>query len=456
MTHSDYTLSHLQQGSPRIGAILVVVCCIFSLFAGTKEVFEKEKINILGKKYSISNDYIFAVGKIKSRTNNRESGYTMARHEAISNIIMALESRVIWPENMSAKFRRIVWKEYLKCQPFQLSAEQLSVIYRNAEEGRYTVVIAIPEKNIRAFIPSYTSIRSTLLNPKNYRSGKLRIAVCMELNGEPIPNEMLSAFALKLAQEYGPNVAQIVLGKNAFSFETREFSNLSGKNSDNLLKLLETTPYAPEICWNLSKNLTQEGFNVTAAIFLARGAVAKNYQPESAAKCLFALPPKNRNIHFIGTPKDLKQPKVNFQEKKLLFLNTVAGQLPIGVTELPSDQEFQKANLAFSAGQLEEAYAGYAASAARFLSFDACNMAGNAGRRIGKFPESIAFLLQAAAIKPDTAYPWIHLAWIYCKQHSPKEMQICIEKAESMKLDSWSQQQLGLLKNEIEMLVKQK
>lgn len=83
-------------------------------------------------------------------------------------------------------------------------------------------------------------------------------------------------------------------------------------------------------------------------------------------------------------------------------------------------------------------------------------MAGNAGRRIGKFPESIAFLLQAAAIKPDTAYPWIHLAWIYCKQHSPKEMQICIEKAESMKLDSWSQQQLGLLKNEIEMLVKQK
>ncbi len=119
--------------------------------------------------------------------------------------------------------------------------------------------------------------------------------------------------------------------------------------------------------------------------------------------------------------------------------------LPIGLDETPADQNFVLGQTAFSRNNLTEAYKSYVDSAADRITFQACNMAGNAGRRISKIHEATAMLLQATVANPQSVYPWVHLAWIYDMQKLGDQKQYCIEKIKTYKLDKWSSQQLGLL-----------
>lgn len=137
--------------------------------------------------------------------------------------------------------------------------------------------------------------------------------------------------------------------------------------------------------------------------------------------------------------------KVNFTTPELEFLNEYAGELPIGVPEEPADAEFVAGEAAFASNRLSEAFAHYTKSVEREVTFAGCNMAGNAGRRIGQDHPSVALLLQAAVADPGIAYPWIHLAWIYRKLGLTEQYQYCIDKIKTYQLDQWSRQQLDLL-----------
>ena len=118
----------------------------------------------------------------------------------------------------------------------------------------------------------------------------------------------------------------------------------------------------------------------------------------------------------------------SFDSDFLAFLNFYAGMLPVGLDESPMDQNYLLGQNAFSRNNLPEAYKFYVDSVSEKITFQACNMAGNAGRRIGRIYEATAMLLQATVARPQSVYPWVHLAWIYDIQKLNRQKQYCIEK----------------------------
>lgn len=410
-------------------------------------VFENNKKNILASKSFVTDGYIFATGKMLSKSSNREVGFSKAKLEAVSNIVYFLESKVDWPENISPVLRKRVWSEYLKCVPVELSIQKSNIMYRKASGEQYTIVIAIPEKNVSVIPPAFSAIRETLLSPASYQSGKINISVCIELCNGNITASLQEAYANKLGREYGKNVKQMLLSKNAFSFICREQTEIANKSVHDLLILLNTSPYDPELCYSIGMALEKDGFSGTAGIFFTQGSIAKEYSPEYAKKCkdktnvdAIKKMPVLPAMLFIASAGN-----ANFSDPRLDFLNYYAGMLPVGVADKAEDNDFNIAQNAFSRNQLNMAYEHYTKSVVSKVTFESCNMAGNAGRRIGNDHEAVALLLQATIADPTIVYPWVHLAWIYRKLNLKEQEQFCIQKIKTYKLDDWSSKQLKLL-----------
>ena len=410
-------------------------------------VFENNKKNILASKSFVTDGYIFVTGKMLSKSSNREVGFSKAKLEAVSNIVYFLESKVDWPENISPVLRKRVWREYLKCVPVELNIQNSNIIYRKASGEQYTIVIAIPEKNVSVVPTAFSTIKETLLSPASYQSGKINISVCIELCNGNIPASLQEAYADKLGRKYGKNVKQMLLSKNAFSFTCREQTEIANKSVHDLLILLNTSPYDPELCYSIGMALEKDGFSGTAGIFFTQGSIAKEYSPEYAKKCrdktnvaaIKKLPVLPAML-FIASAGN-----ANFSDPRLDFLNYYAGMLPVGVADKAEDNDFNIARNAFSRNQLNMAYEHYTKSVASKVTFESCNMAGNAGRRIGNDHEAVALLLQATIADPTIVYPWVHLAWIYRKLNLEEQEQFCIQKIKTYKLDDWSSKQLKLL-----------
>ena len=438
------------------GRRLLLSGAIFFLLSGSaplldakecSRVFEENKEKILSSENYVAEGCVFATGKMISRSGNREIGYSKAKLDAISNVISFLEAKVDWPKKIPAGLRKRIWAEYLKCVPVEMTLHRGEVVYRNADRDRYTVVLAVPEKNILSAPPSFSEIRRTLALPENYRSGKLNLSICLELCSDEIPPSLLEAYAIKLGKEYGENVRQMLLGRNAYSFHIRREESPADRTLPELLQLLNLSPYDPELCFLIGNALEKDGLRRAAQIFFARGATPWRYLPEYAERCRKKIPSRMiKNMPEL--PEMLFEAsvgKVNFTTPELEFLNEYAGELPIGVPEEPADAEFVAGEAAFASNRLSEAFAHYTKSVEREVTFAGCNMAGNAGRRIGQDHPSVALLLQAAVADPGIAYPWIHLAWIYRKLGLMEQYQYCIDKIKTYQLDQWSRQQLDLL-----------
>lgn len=411
-------------------------------------VFEKNKTEILNQKASVYNSYVFGVGKISSNTKNRNVGLDQAKIAALANLSYYIGTKVDWPDAISRELREKIWTEYLKCVTFDFSVKKDELLFQASDKNNYIAVIGIPEKDIIAVIPVFDVIRRTLLTKANYDSGKIRISVCLELCDQDSQEEILTAYSKKMQQEYGVNVANIILGKNALSFLCRDDIDLSKYPIHELLTMLEKSPYDPEICYYIGIQMEQDGLLRNAHLFWERGCTASLYDSVYSQKCLSKIKNTKTVKNYPVLSEMLFLPasgNVNFDNPYLEFLNYYAGMLPVGSAEEPVDNAFSVGQSAFANNQLETAYSSYLNSVANKITFQACNMAGNAGRRIGREYESIALLLQATAIDPQAVYPWIHLAWIYHNLNLAPQKEFCIEKIKSYKLDQWSSQQLDLL-----------
>ncbi len=421
---------------------------IHNLIASPVQIFENHKKNILSKNYIIYNDYIFVVGKIQSDHKKIQIGTNKATLEALSNIAYYYADTVKFPKQFNDLKLDII-REYLKTLKLEFSINRQNIVYQNIDNGKFTIVIAIHknkvffnEKNL-----SFEQIQKTLLSPKIYKSGKIKLTVCLEICENTISNDLLQTFADKMEVEYGKNIKQLILNKNAFTFQEIDSNNLQNLSEANLFNLLNKAPYDSEICFIIGKKLQQKGYKKTAQIFWSRGTAAPNYKPNFAKKCLKNLEKNYKCKQFISIPALLRNANYGTSNfvGELKFLNNYAGILPIGVNLKPQDKNFIAGEKAFKNNLLQEAYDNYVKSATTQLTFEACNMAGNAGRRIGNEHEAIALLLQATIADPTIVYPWVHLAWTYRKLNLKEQEQFCIQKIKNYKLDDWSSKQLKLL-----------
>ena len=439
-------------GMPLPGAFLALLSLFLltmSAFAGEpEELFEKNRDAVLQNKFFVADEYVFATGKTVSRST---SGYDKARLFARESLTSYVQSFVDWPEAIDDPLRRMIWDEFAKTTAVEMNFQGATDVFKQKDGDRYTVVICVPKDKISTKKYSFETIRKTLLDPAAYQSGAIRISVCIELGDDAIAPDMFEAFAQKTEKEYGENVGRVIRGKNALSFRLCNEGDLSGKKASELLALLNESPYDPEICYYLGMKLKNDRFPKTANIFFNRGTVAAAFNPEFAGKCGKEITRQLPKKELLPFPETLFAPfkgNIAFDNDKLAFLNICPGLLPVGTEDEPSDRDYVAAKNSFSNNELEDAFAGFCASAAAKMTFSACNMAGNAGRRIEHKDESAALLLQASTISPSSPYPWVHLAWIYREKGLKDQMAYCVEKIKSLKQDKWTSGQLILLESE--------
>ncbi len=139
--------------------------------------------------------------------------------------------------------------------------------------------------------------------------------------------------------------------------------------------------------------------------------------------------------------------KAAFETPRLSALPRLAGRYPIGTADVPTDADWTQGLEAYRQGDLQAAYKRFLASAERVYTFDALNMAGNVARRLGKHPEAAALLLHATYLKPDSPYPWVHLAFVAKAEGNVKLAEQCCEQAlERGPEDAWVVEQIAALR----------
>lgn len=116
----------------------------------------------------------------------------------------------------------------------------------------------------------------------------------------------------------------------------------------------------------------------------------------------------------------------------------------------PTDGNYQRATEAFAKGDLDTAYANALASAERAYTFDALNLAANAGRRLGKNPEAAVLALAAADLAPESPYPWVHLAFVALAEDKDDLCAVCCDRAASLgQRDAWVIDQVKELRGKL-------
>ena len=290
--------------------------------------------------------------------------------------------------------------------------------------------MAYPEEFVTGEVPDFETIKTTLLDLENYLKKPVQLSVCLELQKENIPSEMLTAYALRMGEQYGRNVGLVVAGKSVDSFSVPK-AGIADLGLKELFLALDKSPYESEICYRIGEKLDEMEMPVSAKLFYSRGMISKG--AEYFGKCSEKLGEDNpfpNEIEMPEVPWELfaKYQNEGFEDESLQFLKKYAGKIPIGMNKAPAEVGYYKMGMtAYNDNRLSLAYELFKASASKQLTFDACNMAGNVGRRIGKTEEAIAFLLQAAAINPAKAYPWVHLAIIFDQNDDVELKDFCIQ-----------------------------
>ena len=366
--------------------LCILPLLLAGLLAAGDAYFDAHQTEILASPCHASPTHLYCCGRATLRgTSVASVGFSKARLIAQAQVFDYLSARVVWSDTIPKTARKAVWREYLKTTNYEVILRQATVVHKARENGEFIVVCAIPKTGIIAETPSGEAIRSTLLAPSVYNSGPVRIAVCLELSAPQIPREMLQAFYAKVARDYTSDVAAMLRRQPVAAFQIPPEQDWSKVPRKALLQQLCKSPYAPELCLELGNRLQKEGLTIAARMLWQAGSYLPVLHPEAAEQCAAALPEAERRPAFASpVPAPLLQnPLAEFDAPSLQILSLAPGALPVGNTLAPQDQDFLQGQADFGKSRLEEAFQHFLASAARSITFDALNWAGNAGRRCG-------------------------------------------------------------------------
>ena len=156
-----------------------------------------------------------------------------------------------------------------------------------------------------------------------------------------------------------------------------------------------------------------------------------------------------------STPPSVFYPEWNefisgpLSSKMAYAIRRILGSYPLCACISPKDRAYKAGIHDFFNGKLHSAYDNFLLSLESDISYDALNMIGNVGRRIGKERDAVVFLLHAVYVNPNAPYPWVHLAHIARMLGNETLKEACCQKAEKLATDRWSKSQLELLRKQL-------
>jgi len=430
-----------------------------------KNIFSENKGQILKSQSVEISGVIFIVGKATSKATSRTFGFSKARTSAYGKTHLALLNRVKWPNSIQNNLREKILKDYFNLVGSSVIVKRTQKVYSHRSNNLYTVVLALKFSDVQISAPTFKLIKDTLLAERNHLKPMVRMSVVLELAEANYTPAMLQAYSQRLSKEYGENVGCVVRGVFADRFSLDIAHKLPRLKLEDcslqeLFQLLNQVPYHPQLCWEIANRLEHAGMNYNAKLFKARGGVIPELAQKFASKCQKGKP----NEIFSQKPAttvDFKHfesfmSKVVFTEPNLKLFARIAGRVPAGNKETPTDKYYESGRREYSANNIGKAYSEFKKSVILNLSFDGCNMAGNVARRLNKPYDAIPFLLQALAIDGQKDYPWIHLGHAFIQLQNVGMLVYCIENAERCKqTSSWSQNQIRILKQKLEKMRKE-
>lgn len=417
----------------------------WEMAASPHELFKSNSKKILANDAIVISDYVFLTGQAQSNSSDQQIGFRKAQLNAYGKLPSYLSGKINYPKSIPERLRPQIFEEYLKLTSLKSSLETGEIVHRNCTENRYTVAVAVPQVKIYAELPSYEQIYSALLSPQGISNPAVRISILLEICERP--QDLLSEFARRIQRDYGDNVGAMFSNSITPGFKISSIGKIEKKDYtiNELFALLNEVPYHPQLCYELGIKLEADGLPRNAQLLWTCGSISPGLSKEYADKCRRKLPKKP--LFSFANPIGLDLiPFKKYLAQSVPPLNDLAGKIP-GGKAAATDADYQAGLNAFQANNLPDAYEYFCKSISENVSFDACNMAGNTARRIGKCHEAVALLLQAAAIDLQSPYPWVNLALTFDILQKNDMTDYCIKQAEKRHLDDWSKQQIKHLKS---------
>lgn len=443
------------------GCLLLVCLSISAVAATPEDVFNDNKERIVQSKISVINDFVFSVGRVESQSLTQEISFSKAKLIAYGNLPIYVVNKIKWPVAFQSSLRQKIFEEYLKTKPTKLFIEGATTVFSNRSGNNYMIVIAVLKQNIAMEIPDYEQIYTELANKINIKNKAIKPSVIMEIAPESTLKYLLDELSLRISTDYGTSSGDVTADIFASNFildtsnKINQLVTLDHLLLTDLYSLLNEVPYHPMVCFAIGEKLSSSDMPINAQLLWSRGTVAPELSPKFAELCNKKLKspiifPNKPLIKLNLTPFKVFLGKAKYDEVSLNILNQAGGRIPAGNKNTPIDENYKSGMQDYNNNNLISAYSNFCKSVAKNLSFDACNMAGNAARRINKPYEGIPLLLQAVAIDDNKANPWINLAFAFKVLKTPDMVRYCVSNAEKRVLDDWGKKQIAILHKYLE------
>ncbi|MBP5511540.1 MAG: hypothetical protein J6Z49_11540 [Kiritimatiellae bacterium] len=319
-------------------------------------------------------------------------------------------------------------------------------------------VWGLPDTAFDKLLPTWAKIQTTLCNPANFSSPDFLPGAVMEIVPAELQIELRKEFIRRMQQRHGSGCALLFSQGILLTYSpgmaqtlTREF--LRDAAVSDLFAMVNILPGDPRVLAALARRFDQRGMHTAAQWFASRGGLdfldyaSSRVCADIVAKgTLFKVPHYSEDIAL--EPFSAMIAKADFSDTPVEIFNQWRRPFPGGLPGEPDagDLYYAEGKRLFQAAKpdLEGAYSAFLASAARSLSFYACDYAGVCAAEGGHLHEAAFLFLQAAAANPseNRDWPWTNLACLARRENEEKAFAYCLAKLRTCRLSEWSRQKL--------------
>lgn len=356
---------------------------------------------------------------------------------------------------VSGEVRRLLTRS---CLLLERTFDALAPYALDSDATGKVCVWGVPDGAFDRLLPDWGAIRTTLCDPANFSSPDFLPGAVMEIAPPELQIELRKEFVRRMQRRHGSGCALLFSQGLLLTYSpgmaqtlTREF--LRDAAVADLFATANILPGDPRVLAALAGRFDRSGMHTAAQWFASRGgldfldyAASRTCAGIVAKGTLFKMPPYPDEIAL-----DLFAPmvaKADFSGTPVEIFNQWRRPFPGGLPGEPDagDPYYADGKRLFQAEKpdLESAYPAFLASAARALSFYACDYAGVCAAESGRLQEAAFLFLQAASTNPsdNRDWPWTNLACLAKREGEEKAFAYCLEKLRAYRPGEWSRQKL--------------
>ncbi|MCD4744115.1 MAG: hypothetical protein K8R67_16760 [Desulfobacteraceae bacterium] len=232
--------------------------------------------------YKSEDGFFFTVGIERPKTSSKlskKSALNRANLIAQSKFTIFLKEKIIWPKEYSVFLKEEIFNQYRISKIDYLISEVIRVEHGKLS-GAFYVVLGMPKDKLIAPSLNFSEVLNSIEGSFKSKDKYLDLFMYLEISKAVQNQAVIYAIAQRLSKKYGKNLKSIVLkepveklGQIWLKDITFSYNELLKLNLDDLFRLLNRKPYAPEICLAIGEYFDRKGYKKSALLFFQRGTL---------------------------------------------------------------------------------------------------------------------------------------------------------------------------------------